>query len=239
MQIQSLLLSVLLAATAVRAAVNEPCYGAGGAPGVCISTSTCSSAGGTSIVGACPRDADNIRCCTKPNCPAAPDNCRWTSDCAGSSVSNLCPGPADFQCCQSSANGYGGYARPSIPPVGACRQVAVNGARRIVDAFPGRVRQVFCIRDCACGSGSDHCCGKATDMMCSDRGGQATTSGREIAEWVMNNRAALNLKYVIWGQRIWSPSDGVRPWTSWDDMEDRGDITQNHWQVINLLVGDG
>lgn len=54
-------------------------------------------------------------------------------------------------------------------------------------------------------------------------------SGREIAEWVMNNRASLNLKYVIWGQRIWNPSDGVKPWTSWRTMEDRGDITQNHW----------
>jgi hypothetical protein len=57
-----------------------------------------------------------------------------------------------------------------------------------------------------------------------------TSSGRQIAEWVMNNRGTLNLKYVIWGQRIWSPSvDGVKAWTSWRVMEDRGDITQNHW----------
>jgi len=31
-------------------------------------------------------------------------------------------------------------------------------------------------------------------------------SGREIAEWVMNNRGTLKLKYVIWGQKIWNPS---------------------------------
>jgi hypothetical protein len=30
---------------------------------------------------------------------------------------------------------------------------------------------VFCIRDCACPGTSDHCCGLATDMMCSDAGG--------------------------------------------------------------------
>jgi hypothetical protein len=48
----------------------------------------------------------------------------------------------------------------------------------------------------------------------------------------MNNRASLNLKYVIWGQRIWSPTvDSVMSWTSWRAMEDRGDITQNHWYV--------
>jgi hypothetical protein len=48
----------------------------------------------------------------------------------------------------------------------------------------------------------------------------------------MNNRATLNLKYVIWGQRIWNPSqDKVGPWTGWRGMEDRGDVTQNHWYV--------
>ena len=57
-----------------------------------------------------------------------------------------------------------------------------------------------------------------------------TVSGREIAEWVMNNRASLNLKYVIWGQKIWSVGiDAVGPWTGWRGMDDRGDFTQNHW----------
>lgn len=45
----------------------------------------------------------------------------------------------------------------------------------------------------------------------------------------MENRAALNLKYVIWGQRIWTTADAVAPWDSWELMEDRGDNTQNHW----------
>lgn len=52
-----------------------------------------------------------------------------------------------------------------------------------------------------------------------------------MAEWVMRNRASLNLRYVIWGQKIWSPTtDGAeRPWTQWRTQEDRGDLTQNHW----------
>lgn len=63
-----------------------------------------------------------------------------------------------------------------------------------------------------------------------------TTSGRPIAEWVMNNRASLGLKYVIWGQKIWNPSrDAVGPWTGWRDMEDRGSITANHWYVTLLF----
>ncbi|KAJ9645393.1 hypothetical protein H2201_008699 [Coniosporium apollinis] len=247
MQIQSLLHSVLLAATAVRAAVNEPCVGAGGAPGVCVSTSSCSSAGGTTINGACPMDPVHIKCCTKPRCGSSSagnfdlgqqvmslGNCRWSSDCAGSSVPDLCPGPADFKCCQSSAPGSG-YAPPSFPSVDGCKRVAVDGARKIVAAFPGRVREIGCKRDCTCPGNSDHCCGKATDMMCSDRGGGATMSGQEIAEWVMNNRASLNLKYVIWGQRIWIRSgDSVKPWKSWSPMEDRHSITENHWDHVHV-----
>ena len=49
----------------------------------------------------------------------------------------------------------------------------------------------------------------------------------------MRNPGPLNLKYVIWGQKIWSPTtDGAeKPWTQWRTMEDRGDLTQNHWLV--------
>ena len=62
-------------------------------------------------------------------------------------------------------------------------------------------------------------------------------SGRAIAEWVMNNRGSLNLKYVIWGQKIWTPGqDAVKSWTSWRTMEDRGDVTQNHWYALSPAV---
>ncbi|KAF9764353.1 hypothetical protein IL306_002820, partial [Fusarium sp. DS 682] len=196
----------------------------------------------------------NVKCCSKPRCRNGPSgNCRWASDCAGSSSpSNLCPGPAAFKCCNSSAPGFGGYLAPRIPTVGACKKVAVDGAKKIVAKFPGRVREIGCKRDCPCTPDHDHCCGKATDMMCSDSGGvssvlfkeevpappetpnpwppeAATMSGREIAEWVMNNRATLKLKYVIWGQKIWDArSDTVKPWNSWKPMKDRHSITQNH-----------
>ncbi|SPO07717.1 uncharacterized protein DNG_10412 [Cephalotrichum gorgonifer] len=236
MKIQNLLTLASLAATTL-AATNEPCIGSGGRAGVCVSTSTCSASGGTSISGACPGDAADIKCCTKASCSnGSSGNCRWQSDCAGTSVSNQCPGPAQMKCCSSTATGFGGYAAPKQPTVGTkCLAVSVAGAKKITDQFPGRVREIFCARDCACTSGSDHCCGKAVDLMCSDGGGVPTMSGREIAEWVMKNRSALNLKYVIWGQRIWNPSiDSELAWTSWRGMEDRGDITQNHWDHVHV-----
>lgn len=124
------------------------------------------------IAGACPADAADIKCCTKASCSnTSAGNCRWQSDCAGSSVANQCPGPAQMKCCSSAATGFGGYAAPAFPAVGACKAVAVNGAKTLVAAWPGRVRQIYCTRDCACPGTSDHCCGKAIDFMCSDGGG--------------------------------------------------------------------
>lgn len=161
-----------LLAPAIQAATNEPCYGPSGIAGVCISTSACSSAGGTTISGACPSDPSNIKCCSKPKCgTAAAGNCRWKSDCAGSVVANLCPGPSQMMCCSSNAGGFGGYGAPTIPAVGACKKSAVDGAKKIVAAFPGRIREIGCVRACACPGSSDHCCGLATDLMCADGGG--------------------------------------------------------------------
>ncbi|EXL66485.1 hypothetical protein FOPG_17337 [Fusarium oxysporum f. sp. conglutinans race 2 54008] len=235
MQLTSILF-ILVSAGAVAATPNEPCYGPGGSAGVCVTTAHCTSTGGTFINGACPWDTANVKCCSKPRCRNGPSgNCRWASDCAGSSSpSNLCPGPAAFKCCNSSAP-PGGYPPPRIPTVGACKKVAVDGAKKIVAKFPGRVREIGCKWGCPCTPDRDHCCGKATDIMCSDSLGAATMSGREIAEWVMNNRATLKLKYVIWGQKIWDArSDTVKPWNSWKLMEDRHSITQNHWDHVHV-----
>ncbi|KAG9258818.1 uncharacterized protein F5Z01DRAFT_669558 [Emericellopsis atlantica] len=231
-----MLFKLALLALPALAAVNGPCYGPNNLAGVCVSTSACSSAGGTSHNNLCPWDGADIKCCTKPSCQGSSSACGWTSDCAGTSTPGLCPGPSQSQCCSSTANGWGGYPAPSFPAVGSCKAVAVDGARTVVAQFPGRVREIFCIRDCACPGTSDHCCGMAIDFMIADGGGQATLSGIDIAEWVMDQGSAINLKYVIWGQKIWHIStDGTpKPWSQWRTMEDRGDITQNHWDHVHV-----
>ncbi|KAL2753120.1 hypothetical protein ACRALDRAFT_2073723, partial [Sodiomyces alcalophilus JCM 7366] len=227
-----------LSATTALAVVNEPCEGPNGIAGVCVSTANCAAAGGTTINGACPLDPADIKCCSKPSCNNGADgNCRWVSDCAGNTVAGQCPGPAGMMCCSSNEVGFGGYdPNPPLPPSSSCQKVAIDGARIINEQFPGRTREFFCIRDCACtSSSSDHCCGRAIDFMIGDSGGAATLSGREMAEWAMNNRGVLNLKYVIWGQRIWSRTvDNVVPWERWRLQEDRGDITQNHWDHVHV-----
>ncbi|MCJ1428366.1 hypothetical protein MMC29_006275 [Sticta canariensis] len=224
---------------AERAVLNGQCTGKGSAPGVCISTKKCTSKGGTLITNRCPGLPNDIKCCTKPACGNG-GNCRWTSQCSGSTVSNQCPGPAGFKCClptkgPTGGGPTGGYPTPKFPKVGACKKVSVDGAKKIVAGNKGKVREIFCTRDCKCPGTSDHCCGLATDMMCSSAGGVRTTAGEPIAEWVMNNRAALRLKYVIWGQRIWDVrEDKVKPWSQWKRMEDRGSITANHWDHVHV-----
>ena len=223
-----------LAASAVSATIDFPCVGSGGRAGVCQTTTACSSAGGITIDGACPWDGANVKCCTKAVCAnGAQGNCRWTSDCAGTTQSGLCPGPAGMTCCSSSGTGFGGYTSPSVPAIGACTANAVNGAKKVIAAWPNRVREVRCTRNCTCGAAgaSDHCCGKAIDFMCSDAQNMATISGRQIAEWVMDNASGMSVKYVIWGQKIWYPRDGVKAWTSWTVMADLGNVLENHWYV--------
>lgn len=93
-----------VSALAPRSVLNGPCTGAGGAPGVCISKSSCSGGGGVSIVGACPGTPDDIRCCVKTACGSG-GNCRWTSQCSGTTATGLCPGPANFKCCEAKGSG--------------------------------------------------------------------------------------------------------------------------------------
>jgi len=157
---------------AATAALNEPCYGASGVAGVCVKESTCTSSNGTTIANACPLDPSDVKCCSKPKCGASPGNCRWTSDCAGESLSNQCPGPGSFKCCQSAAEGFGGYTAPRAPTAADnCEKVAIEGAKWVVAQFDGRVKSTGCYRpSCDCAT-SDHCCGKAIDFMCSDDGG--------------------------------------------------------------------
>lgn len=200
--------------------------------GVCVTTSNCASAGGSTINNACPEDPSNVKCCSKPDCSNGSNgNCRWISDCAGSTVSNQCPGPSAFKCCSSASRGFGGYSRPALPG-GICKTAAINGARAVLDAFPGRVRQLICGKSgCACGSGNDHCCGLAVDFLVSDLNGSPSMSGTEIAKWIMRNNVRLNVKFINWGQRIWNANffDPVESWTGWRTMEDSGSINLNHW----------
>ncbi len=72
----------------------------------------------------------------------------------------------------------------------------------------------------------DHGTGTAVDAMMPSR-----ATGDQVASYVIANASRLNVKYVIWYQRIWYPSSGT-----WKSMSDRGGITQNHMDHVHVSV---
>ena len=74
------------------------------------------------------------------------------------------------------------------------------------------------------GDPGDHGSGHAVDIMC------GTSEGNAIASFLQANAGALNIKYLIWRQRIWYPGG------SWQGMADRGSTTANHYDHVHVSV---
>ncbi|EHA56122.1 hypothetical protein MCOR27_007879 [Pyricularia oryzae] len=90
----------LLASTAM-AAIGDLCV-AQNIVGTCQTTTFCSNRGGTApVVGACPNDPSNVKCCLYPRCSSTPGSCMSTGDYCRSGIrpANQCPGPASYKCC--------------------------------------------------------------------------------------------------------------------------------------------
>lgn len=71
----------------------------------------------------------------------------------------------------------------------------------------------------------DHASGKSIDVFIPNK-----TAGDAIAGFLVNNARALNVKYVIWFQRIWYPGKG------WQTMPDRGSDNANHKNHVHLTI---
>lgn len=76
-------------------------------------------------------------------------------------------------------------------------------------------------------SRSNHQLGGAIDFMTF----KDSAKGWEVAKYVTANAAAFNIDHVIFEQKIWTP---YKPY--WRPMEDRGSITQNHYDHVHVSV---
>ena len=74
--------------------------------------------------------------------------------------------------------------------------------------------------------GSDHNSGNAVDIMITG------ATGDRITEFLIANRDRLNVKYVIFEQKIYAS------YTGWSGraMEDRGSVTANHYDHVHVSV---
>lgn len=99
MRFNKLIISLLAIVPYTLATRNEKC--SKGKSGICISTDTCKSYGGTSSRGFCPNDPNNVRCCDAIPCKheGMSGTCKFTNECSGKSYAGHCPGGKNFQCC--------------------------------------------------------------------------------------------------------------------------------------------
>jgi len=87
----------------------------------------------------------------------------------------------------------------------------------------------------ATGDPQDHGDGRACDFMESTGGRMpsagAQRHGDQVARYAVANARRLGISYVIWKQHIWNVRGG-----GWRPMEDRGSLTQNHYDHVHISV---
>lgn len=95
--------------------------------------------------------------------------------------------------------------------------------RAVCAAYGGSVSGFGGLRP---GDGGDHGSGRAVDVMVS---GEA---GWEISRFLQDRAGELGITYLIYEQKIWMAGSG-----SWEQMEDRGGATANHYDHVHVSVG--
>jgi hypothetical protein len=139
----------------------------------------------------------------------------------------------------SGGTSSGGGGRPDgatgtkSPIVGNTMTSRMRTLMQALDSRFGAFPTIGCYRG---GDPQDHGSGRACDFMESTGGTMPSASAQEhgdrVAQFVIDNADRYGLKYVIWKQRIWD----TRGSGSWRQMEDRGSITQNHFDHVHVSV---
>jgi hypothetical protein len=121
---------------------------------------------------------------------------------------------------QQKASRSANYSRAGIGLSGMSDN-AVAVINEVKRSFP----QLTDIGGYRAGDPGDHGTGHAVDVMC------GTSDGDALAAHLQGMAGTLNIKYIIWKQRIWYPGSG-----SWKPMEDRGSATANHFDHVHISV---
>lgn len=149
-----------------------------------------------------------------PEAPAASDSSGSTTSGSGDASGSVPSGsdkPVSGEPCNVSSSIESGLNPNAIS---AYRAVCANFPQ--VKSYGGRRSD----------PGSDHNSGNAVDIMI--RGGV----GDEITAFLIQNKNELNVKYVIWEQKIYASYTG---WTG-RPMENRGSDTANHYDHVHVSV---
>lgn len=139
-----------------------------------------------------------------------------------------------------------GFGKGNWPPGSACPGGGAIGAEHITermrcvrDQIKAKFtvpRGIGCYRsDGGIAGGGEHPLGRACDFMISSGApsSEQVKLGYDIANWAQANAKALGIYYIIYRQHIWNPT---RAREGWRQMEDRGSLTQNHYDHVHISV---
>ena len=83
------------------------------------------------------------------------------------------------------------------------------------------------------GDSGDHGKGLAIDFMVP----VSSALGDQIAEYAVKNMASRGINYIIWKQRFYAPYDSkYGPAYTWNQMPDRGSVTENHYDHVHVSM---
>lgn len=81
---------------------------------------------------------------------------------------------------------------------------------------------------------SDHPHGRAIDVMIADYHDPSQIAlGDRVSDFLIANHASLKIKYIIWQQKIWTPTN-----PTWRPMADRGSDVANHLDHVHVSVAE-
>ncbi|MFB4319309.1 hypothetical protein [Actinomadura sp. 21ATH] len=139
-----------------------------------------------------------------------------------------------------SSGGGGSSGRPDGVSGGTKSTITGNSMtarmRTVLNAVDSRFGPFPAIGCARPGDPQDHGSGRACDFMESTGGQMPSASARAhgdaVAQYVIDNASRFGIKYVIWRQRIYD----MRGSGGWRQMEDRGSVTQNHYDHVHVSV---
>ncbi len=118
----------------------------------------------------------------------------------------------------------------SVPTYAQLKANAKAGVQHVIATYP-TIRTIGGWRASSAYS-SDHPNGRAIDIMIPS---YSSTSGIHLGDTIaadfQANAAKSNVSYIIWRQKQWN---AAYPERGWRQMEDRGSITQNHYDHVHV-----
>lgn len=147
------------------------------------------------------------------------------------------PSGGGYQFTPGNTDDYAASAGGSLPPLGSKGSEAhlqvdsVRVARAVAAKFP-QIQTIGGYRPSD--PYPDHPSGRAVDVMIPNYGSaEGKALGKQVADYVMQNKAAFNVEYIIWDQ-TYTPASGTG-----NVMEDRGSDTQNHKDHVHITTKGG